>query len=113
MKAVGIIADPHLDSSNFQEVSRCVAHFIENMKKKKIKHVLMLGDWFLIRKHQTSVNLELSEAIMDMFFEADIHLHCIDGNHDKVDQTKPYSYLSPYRTRGGMTLYSQASYCLS
>lgn len=101
---IGILADIHVDTSNKNEVVLAIDHFISSCKKNKVGRVYIAGDLFLVRKHQTTESLEVLQVVIDMFRAADIHLIMFAGNHDKVDQTKDFSYISPFAGQDGVTV---------
>lgn len=86
---VGIIADQHIgvrgDSQVFSDY--CISYFrdvfIPKMKEEGINHVFHLGDVFDRRKYINFKTLsDWRTNFFDLFYENQLTLHVIVGNHD-------------------------------
>jgi len=89
--------DWHIDKNNIESKKQIIAQKISLANELNIKHVFCMGDVFQDRKAQPLINLKGFVEIIDMFNKARIYLHCIPGNHDKVDYESDDSYLDIFK----------------
>jgi exonuclease SbcD len=98
-------SDWHISKSNYEEIIDLINQKIELAKSLKVKRLYCLGDVFNSRNAQELVVLKAFSDILDNIQDADLELHCISGNHDKVGLNNKYSYLDPYRHHPAMNLH--------
>lgn len=91
-----VLTDTHLKESNRRSVYQVFELACKIAKEFKIP-VLSGGDNFDSRKSQPLENLVSFKEILELFNENQVEFYSIIGNHDKVDQSKSESYLSPYK----------------
>lgn len=94
---VGIFTDPHLKSSNTDQVIEAVAQGLDFCVQKGIKNVFCLGDVFDSRVSQKEDVLLAWDFILDMFDERKVMLHVVRGNHDSTSYRSSNSFLKPYK----------------
>jgi DNA repair protein SbcD/Mre11 len=91
-----IITDVHLKHGNKDVVLDIFYQFIKLMKKLNLQVGFFAGDMFTERAAQNIERLIAIKDIIKMFKEAECKLYCIAGNHDLIDLTSSFSYLSVY-----------------
>ena len=92
-----LLTDIHLKESNREQVKQLFLDAINIAKEKGLNSVVSLGDIFDSRKSQPLENLTTFSEILELFVRYDIQFYSIVGNHDKIDQSKVESYLTPYK----------------
>lgn len=81
-----LIGDIHIgvnkNSPDFYDLTReWFKYFLEEIEKRKINHVFVLGDWHHYRDEISVMTLDVSTEIMNMF-PKNIQVHILTGNHD-------------------------------
>jgi exonuclease SbcD len=96
--------DWHLNKDNLEQIKDLVRQKIALANRYDIKTVFLLGDVYTSRKAIEEFILNTFGEILDMFKDAGIKLICIAGNHDKINQEKKESYLTPFRNHPNFML---------
>ena len=104
---IGIfIKDTHL-SKNTIEINKSI---FKQAKEQAIKYGVDIfhgGDIFSSRNAQPLDTLNTFHEILEDLGK--VNIHCIQGNHDLVDQESEVSYLTVYKNHPNFNLYSKES----
>src|SRR6218665_230302 len=82
---IAVIADIHLGLKRASEKWHNIhidwaKWFVKQLKKLKIKHVVISGDWFHYRDDINVSTLHTANLILDLF--KDFNIIILTGNHD-------------------------------
>lgn len=91
-----LLTDTHLKESNHSAVLTLFQQSCSIAQKLQIP-IFHLGDNFDSRKSQPLNNLIVFEEILNYCKNIGVEIFSIVGNHDKIDQSKNESYLSPFK----------------
>ena len=97
-------ADWHLKETNIEQIKSLVLQQITLAKELSVKYLLVAGDIFNSRKAQSEAVLNAFGQILDICTKNDVTLICISGNHDKCDNDKEDSFLTPFRNHPNFDL---------
>lgn len=89
-----ILTDTHLSEKTVGVVKSVFTQAITTAKAKKIDTIIHAGDFFDKRDSQTLRVLKAASDIFDEIENSGLKFYIIAGNHDKADQSEPYSYVS-------------------
>lgn len=90
LKKAGVFTDIHFGRKNASEIHNndCmefIEWFIDNCKKKKVDHIIFMGDWFEHRDSISGKTLDFSHKAMKLINEElPMPFFFIVGNHDLV-----------------------------
>lgn len=98
------LTDLHLEDDTVNICIDVVKQIIALAIKHNVKIILNGGDTFNSRKVQSMMCLQAFEVILDLIYEAGLHMYAIDGNHDKVMYNSAKSYMDPFKHHPALTL---------
>ncbi len=110
---IAIFTDLHLGKHNNSGDWHKIATdwcdwFIDELKAKKIKDVMFMGDWHDNRSEISVHTLDVSAKLIDKF--EDFNLHMIVGNHDiPYKNHTNVSSVSIYAGKKNIEIYSEAT----
>ncbi len=109
-----LMADVHLRTYNIEQNISIYKQVFHLAKKIQVNRVFHLGDIFDARKSQPLQILNAFGNISRLFFDSDIILTVIPGNHDKVNYESEDSYLDVFRFHPNFELIKNwKAFCLS
>ena len=111
MNKVAIFSDLHLgikqDSAIWHEIAlNWCDWFVDENKKRGIKDVVFLGDFFHTRNTISANTLHVASKVLDKL--SDFNLHFILGNHDLYYANNPeVSPVNLFQGRGNLRVYAR------
>lgn len=113
---IGIFTDIHWGKSrdNVRKLKNAddfIDNFIDEMKKRKIKVVFFLGDWF---DHRNSVNVNTGNMAYEAIKKLCKHfkVYMILGNHDTYyKHSVEVNSIKPYESLNNLTIISKTTEC--
>jgi len=111
---IAIFSDLHLGKHNNSADWHQVAidwcdWFIDELRAKKIKDVIFMGDWHDNRNEISVHTLDVSAMLIDKF--ADFNLHMVVGNHDiPYKHSTEVNSVSVFANRPNIEVYTQLTY---
>lgn len=84
---IALVGDIHigvnLNSEEFFQITKdWVNYLIDDLSKRDISEVFVLGDWHHYRDEIDVKTMDFSSQIMEIFASNDIKVHILTGNHD-------------------------------
>lgn len=100
-----VSTDYHIKENNQEQIQSLIEQKLDLADKLKVKNLVCLGDVFDSRKAQKDSVLNCFGRILDNIEERKSLLFCINGNHDRNDNTDTESFLTPFKTHRSLFLY--------
>ena len=89
-----LLSDTHYKTKNLLTVNTVIKEAFVVAQERKVDAVVHLGDVFNDREGQPLAAVKAWEAVLD---QLPLDLHVIPGNHDKVLEDEPHSYLDAFK----------------
>jgi DNA repair exonuclease SbcCD nuclease subunit len=99
-----VLNDIHINKNNSEKIMDLAQEVVEFSKAVDCEKIVMNGDIFTERQSQQLECLKTFKGFLNIMKENGLKVFALPGNHDKVNQQKPDSYLDVYDGRY-MTLF--------